>query len=340
MTIRKLAPEERILTRPMYEEVFPEDSQNFVDYYYTEKTADNEIYVVEKDGGIRSMLHLNPYTLLVNGQAVQTHYIVAVGTQEAYRGRGYMTALIHQALTDMEESEEPFTFLMPAAEAIYLPHDFRTVYTQKRHLQDPDAAASAAAQGITVRPALEADADALADFAGQLLEEDYQVYALRTPEYYERLIREYAADGGSLMLYEIEGVLFDCRIDLPEEETHGKAGDDPVIMVRLVNVPKMLSLLKAKDQLSVSFQVKDPMISGNNRCLKLTGEKKGFLAVWDAEPADSEGVIPAAALIKFVFGADTVEELATEEGVEMALHMQEELGKIRPLSRIFLNEVV
>ncbi len=71
MTIRRLAPEERILTRPLYEEVFPEDSQSFVDYYYTEKTADNEIYVVEEDGGIRSMLQLNPYLLMINGQAVQ-----------------------------------------------------------------------------------------------------------------------------------------------------------------------------------------------------------------------------------------------------------------------------
>ncbi len=340
MTIRKLAPEERILTRPLYEEVFPEDSQNFVDYYYTEKTADNEIYVVEEDNGIRSMLHLNSYLLMINGQAVQTHYIVAVGTQEAYRGRGYMTALIHQALTDMEEAGEPFTFLMPAAEAIYLPHDFRTIYTQKRHLQDADATASAAAQGITVRPAKEEDADALAEFAGQLLEEDYQVYALRDRPYYERLIREYASDGGSLMFYEIEGVLFDCRIDLPEEETHGKAGDDPVIMARLVDAPKMLSLLKAKDTLDLSFQVTDPVLTGNNRYLKLKGEKKQFIGVYEAETSDSEGVLPETALLKFVFGVDSVEELSAEEGVEMSQRMQEELQKIRPVSKVFLNEVV
>ncbi len=341
MTIRRLAPEERILTRPLYEEVFPEDSQSFVDYYYTEKTADNEIYVVEEDGGIRSMLQLNPYLLMINGQAVQAHYIVAVGTQEAYRGRGYMTALIRQALEDMEADEEPFTFLMPADEAIYLPHDFRTVYTQKRHLQEAAAAASAANEGLTVRPAGEEDAEELAEFAGQLLEEEKQVYAARTREYYERLIREYAADGGALMLYEIEGVLLDCRIYLPEEEIHGKAGEEPVIMARLVNAPRMLSFLKAKNTLSVCFQVTDPILSGNNRCLTLTGDAGQFVAVGEAaDAADSEGVLPAAALIKFVFGADTVEELAQEEGVSLSERMQEELGKLKSLSRIFLNEVV
>ncbi len=252
-----------------------------------------------------------------------------------------MTALIRQALEDMEADEEPFTFLMPADEAIYLPHDFRTVYTQKRHLQEAAAAASAANEGLTVRPAGEEDAEELAEFAGQLLEEEKQVYAARTREYYERLIREYAADGGALMLYEIEGVLLDCRIYLPEEEIHGKAGEEPVIMARLVNAPRMLSFLKAKDTLSVCFQVTDPILSGNNRCLTLTGDAGQFVAVGEAaDAADSEGVLPAAALIKFVFGADTVEELAQEEGVSLSGRMQEELGKLKALSRIFLNEVV
>ena len=68
MQVRRLSPEEHILTRALYEEAFSEDSQEFVDYYYTEKTADNQIYVLEEDGGIASMAHLNPYTLAVNGK--------------------------------------------------------------------------------------------------------------------------------------------------------------------------------------------------------------------------------------------------------------------------------
>ena len=53
MQVRRLSPEEHILTRALYEEAFSEDSQEFVDYYYTEKTADNQIYVLEEDGGDR-----------------------------------------------------------------------------------------------------------------------------------------------------------------------------------------------------------------------------------------------------------------------------------------------
>ena len=66
MEIRKLDPTEHSATRSLYEEVFSEDSESFVNYYYTEKTKDNIIYAVTEDGEIRSMIHLNPYDVMVN----------------------------------------------------------------------------------------------------------------------------------------------------------------------------------------------------------------------------------------------------------------------------------
>ena len=63
MKIRKLETGEKLNTRKLYEEVFSEDSKDFVDYYYEEKVKDNQIYVVEEDGEIQAMLHLNPYEL-------------------------------------------------------------------------------------------------------------------------------------------------------------------------------------------------------------------------------------------------------------------------------------
>ena len=97
MKIRKLERQEHGHTRPLYETVFTEDSKSFVDYYYTEKTRDNQIYVAEEDGGIRAMLHLNPYTLMVNGVRKEANYIVAVATQKEYRGRRYMARLLERS---------------------------------------------------------------------------------------------------------------------------------------------------------------------------------------------------------------------------------------------------
>ena len=124
MEIRKLDPTEHSATRSLYEEVFSEDSESFVNYYYTEKTKDNIIYAVTEDGEIRSMIHLNPYDVMVNKKEEKLHYIVAVATQEPYRKRGYMAALLKESLQAMYRQGEPFTYLMPASEKILLPPRF------------------------------------------------------------------------------------------------------------------------------------------------------------------------------------------------------------------------
>ena len=55
MKIRRLEKEEHQVVRPLYEEVFSEDSTSFVDYYFTEKTKDNVIYVLEEEGAVFSI---------------------------------------------------------------------------------------------------------------------------------------------------------------------------------------------------------------------------------------------------------------------------------------------
>ena len=105
-------------SRELYENVFPEDSRRFVDFYYEYKTRDNEILALEEDGQMVSMLHLNPYTMILNGYEVKSNYIVAVATRKEYRHRGFMRLLLEKALRDMAALGIPFVFLMPASELI------------------------------------------------------------------------------------------------------------------------------------------------------------------------------------------------------------------------------
>ncbi len=116
--------EEKKRSRALYEEVFAEDSGRFVDFYYTYKTRENQILALEQDGMLVSMLHLNPYRMIVNGYETLANYIVAVATKKEYRHQGYMRLLLEKALKDMGEQGMPFTFLMPASEKIYAPFDF------------------------------------------------------------------------------------------------------------------------------------------------------------------------------------------------------------------------
>lgn len=340
MEIRKLDGAEHGRTRVLYEEVFAEDSQGFVTYYYTEKTRDNQIYVIEEDGDIQAMLHLNPYELMVNGSKKDVDYIVAVATRESYRKRGYMGKLLRRSLRDMYMSGRSFTFLMPAAEAIYTPYDFRTVYEQERRTcprKEPGTLELEDGRLCNVSPVLDSDMEELADAANKKLSLAYQVYARRSGAYYRRLREEYQSDGAWLMLYREGGEIADCRPYIPGGEPEEAA---PKIMVRIIDVRRILMSVRLKTLAAVCFQITDPIIEENNRCVVITGTEFSGVMLMDSKQENSEGTMTISALAEFLFGAKNVDEICTEEGVWMTKRMKEELRKVVPLSKIYLNEVV
>ena len=66
-----------------------------MDYYYQWKIRDNEIIVMEEDQSLRDdffhvMIHLNPYTLRINGRQEKIPYLVAVATAPFCRRQGKM----------------------------------------------------------------------------------------------------------------------------------------------------------------------------------------------------------------------------------------------------------
>jgi len=358
MEIRKLEPKEHENTRNLYEEIFQEDSAAFVDYYYSEKTKDNQIYVVEEDGRIQAMLHLNPYTLMVNGVEKNAHYIVAVATRKEYRKRGYMAALIRQALRDMYLAGESFTYLMPAAESIYLPHGFCTVYEQERrevyaltesggdsrykefghgkgNVEGTDAI-------CTVCTVKEEDCEELAVAAEKYLAENYDVYVKRDEAYYRRFLKECKSDNGKLMFCRDNGKIIDSWVLYGQENERTKEEyvEKPKIMVRILNVQKMLMSVSLKRLIAACFTITDPLIEENNCCVVITGTEFSGVMLMEGARKNSEGIITVDALASLLFGAKSVEDICREEGVEMTERLKEELGKLIPLSKIYLNEEV
>lgn len=244
MKVRKLDVAEHGRTRKLWEDVFSEDSKAFLDYYYFLKARDNEIYVLEEEE-IRSMLHLNPYPVAVCGETFLSHYIVGVATEVACRGRGYMRTLLVRALEEMYGRKEWFTFLMPAAEGIYTPYDFRFVYAQEQetlpvaeagHLlmearEDAAEAGNVLEAGmfgavsnmgttrfdtgaaISDRAVLSdvdatlSDAAEMAEFFTKYFAGRWQVYAVRDESYYQRQIFEQQSEGGGIRLMREQGRL-------------------------------------------------------------------------------------------------------------------------------------
>ncbi len=199
--VRKLQANEHILTRKLWEEVFVEDTPEFLDYYYSVKTKDNEIYVIEDGNEIVSMIHLNPYDMRIGDMVYQTHYIVAVATKESYRKCGLMRQLLNHVLRVMTERGEPFTFLMPASEEIYRPFGLEYVYEQR---QGKVTGKSSDDPTFEIISATEDDCQNVADFANQILHQ-YDIVTWRTASYYETLFAELASEDGGILVAKRKG---------------------------------------------------------------------------------------------------------------------------------------
>ena len=201
MLCRKLHPKEHIRTRRLWEEIFTEDTPEFLDYYYSVKVKDNEIYVIEDGGEIVSMLHLNPYQMRVKDKVFKTHYIVAVATDERYRHQGLMRQLLNHAMQMMADRGEPFTFLMPAAEAIYKPFGFEFVYEQKREKVSGKKCEDSTLEIFEASPE---HCQAIADFANELLKE-YDVVTWRDADCYKVILAEQVSENGGIVVAKQDG---------------------------------------------------------------------------------------------------------------------------------------
>lgn len=374
MKLRKLDPSEHGKTRELWEKVFPEDTKQFLDYYYYIKARDNRIYVVEEDQKICSMIHLNPYMLHIQEGRFPSVYIVAVATREEYRSRGYMRALLRKTLEDLYRDKMPFVFLMPAAEAIYTPYDFRFIYDQERGTFSDTGGTEGE---ILSRDATLWDAYAMSEFYETNFSPNFQVCAVRDNVYCQTMIMEQQSQRGGVRtvwdnstlvgvypyareegLQIREPLFLEGYQDAFEQSVRELAGGEkmieiqacsaadsscrkPLIMARIVCLKELLSALHVPEELSVdcSFAVMDTLVKQNSRVWKVSsGAGDSQLCVRETE--DSEGILPIADLTEVLFGRCTMSDLEGRSGVIMTEHLRREMEKISKLSEVFLNEVV
>ena len=153
---------DKIRTRELYQDIFNEDSDAFVSFYYEDRCRDNKIVISEQDEHILSMAHINPYHMMVKGKNVKIYYIYAVATDRAHRHEGHMREVLECAFREMQEEDIPFCFLIPVDEKIYEPFGFETIaeYQTDRH-PDPET-----------------------------LQKQYDVYCVRDEDYQRRLQEE------------------------------------------------------------------------------------------------------------------------------------------------------
>lgn len=331
--IRYLKSEEKGLTRPFWSEVFFEDSESFLDYYYRVKTKDNQILVkLSKDRPV-SMVHLNPYRIRAMGKDWKANYIVGVATDRNERHRGHMRDLLCRALKDMYQEQMPFTFLMPASEAIYLPFDFTYVYDQEQVALDP---------GLRFVRAGREDLERIGQFSEQWLSQRFDLYASRDVHYMEMLWDEVESENGGLEMAFDGERLVGCQgfWGLSKRENRGVYGLEPyvrteetakpAIMARIVHLPTFLSAIGATEEMTLPLTVEDRILPENNG---------SFLWHLRREGSRLERVSSVSGPLSMTISQLTA-WLFGYRAPEGAGETAAQLEKIRRFESVFLDEIV
>ena len=229
MEIRFLRQEEIGGTRSLYEEAFSRDTEKFVDYFYNTEAPGNRVAAVLNPEPV-SMLHLHPVTFRVEDRKVQSYYIVAVATRLSERRKGYYRKLLEYVLNVLEEEGIPFVFLMPAAEEIYYPFGFRTIYSFGARF------VKAGSGGEYSFEAVEEWTDTDTLRAEQLLY--HRIHLDRSPEYIRRLLPGLKAqDGRMLRVYKNQQLVGYLRETCDDEETTvldliGASGEEEAVLAQ------------------------------------------------------------------------------------------------------------
>lgn len=219
----------RLKTRLLYETAFPEDSKEFVDYYYDRKVRNNDIMVMEEGDGLDAfqvMIHFNYYRLWINGELWRIPYIVAVAARPDCRRRGKMKCVMQSALKEMERRHKPFAFLMPKDPAYYRSQGFTFFPCQvqpgivlERQVLPKSSKKDSLQNNLAMqhkeddvvlqdglwRKAEEQDIPGMVEFSNRLLKKKYQIFVWRDEDYYRRLLEETKAEHGGIMLMKLEG---------------------------------------------------------------------------------------------------------------------------------------
>lgn len=207
-----------LLTRPLWEEVFSEDSPAFTEYYFQTKAAFNTTFIATTaPDEIISMVHLTPYEITIKGKTYPTFYIVGVATKKSHRHRGLMSALLNHAFEHAKSLHCPFVFLMPANPAIYEPFGFSYIYSRPQY----DVPEMTGKDEVYINQfplgdinihrieetASAKELEALSDFASRTLAEQFDYYLTRTPSYYETLLSELKSQNGYIYAFTLDGQL-------------------------------------------------------------------------------------------------------------------------------------
>ena len=359
-----LDAEDKDETKHLWHMCFPEDSESFIEYYYKEKTKDNEILVKKDNGLLISMVQYNPYAVKLRGRLWKLDYLVGVATEESRRREGHFRDVFVKMLHDEEAAGKPITYLVPVNPAVYAPMGFAFIGNVASYELTEKAKQTLTR---TVCQDTPEDCGRAAVYMEQWLGARYEMYTRRDAAYVSRLIKELASENGTLEFLEQDGRLVgldaywgwevrEHRLLYAEDAYTVKTGEKPWNMARLTNIGALLAafgLKQAEQQgeekrmLTLGIRMNDPILEMNNGEFVWTiGETGSSLKARKPEP-DTCGCTENVSiwletkpeeLVSWLFGCRKAEEIWGGQLENKGL--AEILAQVDTVNGVYLDEMV
>ena len=359
-----LDAEDKDETKHLWHMCFPEDSESFIEYYYKEKTKDNEILVKKDNGLLISMVQYNPYAVKLRGRLWKLDYLVGVATEESRRREGHFRDAFVKMLHDEEAAGKPITYLVPVNPAVYAPMGFTFIGNVASYELTEEAKQTLTR---TVCQDTPEDCGRAAVYMEQWLGARYEMYTRRDAAYVSRLIKELASENGTLEFLEQDGRLVgldaywgwevrEHRLLYAEDAYTVKTGEKPWNMARLTNIGALLAafgLKQAEQQgeekrmLTLGIRMNDPILEMNNGEFVWTiGETGSSLKARKPEP-DTCGCTEHVSiwletkpeeLVSWLFGCQKAEEIWGGQLENKGL--AEILAQVDTVNGVYLDEIV
>lgn len=359
-----LDAEDKDETKHLWHMCFPEDSESFIEYYYKEKTKDNEILVKKDNGLLISMVQYNPYAVKLRGRLWKLDYLVGVATEESRRREGHFRDVFVKMLHDEEAAGKPITYLVPVNPAVYAPMGFTFIGNVAFYELTEEAKQTLTR---TVCQDTPEDCGRAAVYMEQWLGARYEMYTRRDAAYVSRLIKELASENGTLEFLEQDGRLVgldaywgwevrEHRLLYAEDAYTVKTGEKLWNMARLTNIGALLAafgLKQAEQQgeekrmLTLGIRMNDPILEMNNGEFVWTiGETGSSLKARKPEPNTcgcTENVsiwleAKPEELVSWLFGCRKAEEIWGGQLENKGL--AEILAQVDTVNGVYLDEIV
>lgn len=124
---------EREACRTLYKEGFPEDSDEYVEWF-----LNNKEYVVALNDEHTSALYLVPKQIRMRDKPVDVTYIVAFSAAKSARGTGAAAEVMNASIEYEREKGTPFVFLSPFNYEYYKQYGFQNVDRVLTAVDKPD----------------------------------------------------------------------------------------------------------------------------------------------------------------------------------------------------------